>query len=219
MRILTAAVAIIGIAPSLVAQNTAAIAAGRAGPRTLLPVAQEIALARSAAPPGVSDSATVWVFGAQGYAVAVRGAGGVECYVSRSWPASLEPHCFDGEGAATIMRMEMRRTELLHRGTAADAVEREIADGIAAGRFRLPRRPAMSWMMSDAQRLISDDGRAVGNWRPHLMIYFPYLTAAELGLGSTDDPRHAILVDAGRATSNLMIIVRDFITPAAATPR
>jgi hypothetical protein len=39
----------------------------QSGRRVLLPRAREIALARSAAPPTVSDSATIYVLGDQGY--------------------------------------------------------------------------------------------------------------------------------------------------------
>jgi hypothetical protein len=198
-----------------------AAGAGRPGRRGLLPREREIALARSAAPPAVSDSASIYVLGERGWELAVRGSSGVACLVNRSWPESLEPHCFDAEGAETIMRMEMRRTELYHQGLGAEPVEREIAAMLADGRLRLPRRPAMSYMMSAAQRLIGDDGRPVGAWRPHLMIFFPYLTAADLGLGANQDPRSAILVDDGKPTANIMVIVRDFITPqpaAAASP-
>jgi hypothetical protein len=203
---------------SIPAQSTGDSASARSGPRELLQRDWEIALARSAAPASVSDSATVYVLGRDGYEVAVRGSNGIACYVSRSWPASLEPHCHDGEGAATILPMEMRRVELLHRGTAPGAVERDIADGLANGRYRLPRRPAMSWMMSSAQRLIGDDGRPAGAWKPHLMIYFPYLTGSELGLGAEPDPRHAVLVDGGKPTSNLMIVVAEFIDPKGTIP-
>lgn len=59
--------------------------AGRAGPRRLLPRADEIALARSAAPRYASQGATVWVLTEAGYVVAERGTTGVACYVSRSW--------------------------------------------------------------------------------------------------------------------------------------
>lgn len=190
-----------------------AAGAGRPGRRTLMPREQEIALARSAAPPAVADSASIHVLGERGWELAVRGSNGVACHVNRSWPESLEPHCFDAEGARTIMRMEMRRTELYHQGVASADVEREIAAMIADGRLPLPRRPAMSYMMSAAQRLIGDDGQPAGAWRPHLMIFYPYLTAADLGLGANQDPRSAILVDAGKATSNIMVIVSDFIVP------
>jgi hypothetical protein len=192
---------------------------GRPGRREFLPRDREIALARSAAPPAVSDSASVYVLGARGWELAVRGSNGVACHVNRSWPDALEPHCFDAEGAETIMRMEMRRTELYHQGVGTEEAGREIAAMLADGRLRLPRRPAMSYMMSAGQRLVGDDGRAVGAWRPHLMIYFPYLTAADLGLGDNQDPRSAILVDPGKPTSNIMVIVRDFVAPAGEAAR
>jgi hypothetical protein len=180
----------------------------------MLPRQQEIALARSAAPRAVTDSATVYVLTDSGYVVAVAGSGGVACYVSRSWPESVEPHCFDAEGAATILPMEMRRVELMHRGKTAAEADREIADGLASGRFRLPRRPAMSYMMSGGQVLYNDEGRRVGRWHPHLMIYYPFLTGSDIGLAG-DDLNTAVLVDPGKPTSNMMIVVRQFVEPAA----
>ena len=190
--------------------------AGQAGRRPLLARAEEVALARSAAPRGVSGDATVWVLTDSGYTIAERGASGVACYVSRSWVESVEPHCFDEEGARSIMAIEMRRVELRHRGVERAAEDRDIADGLASGRFRLPRRPVLSWMLSGAQRLVSDEGKPVGKWRPHLMIYYPYLTAAELGLGPVPDLKHAVLVDGGTATSNLMIVTSEFVQPGPA---
>jgi hypothetical protein len=187
--------------------------AGQSGPRKLLPRAEEIALARSAAPADVSKPATVWVLTDSGYVVAEKGTNGVACYVSRGWIESIEPHCFDAEGAATILPIEMRTVELRHKGMSAEAVEREIAAGLSSGRFRTPRRPVLSWMQSAAQRLVSDDGKPVGKWRPHLMIYYPYLTAGELGLGGPPDFKSAVLVDGGTARSNLMIVTSDFVQP------
>ena len=186
---------------------------GRPGPRIVLPRDHEVVLARSAAPPSVHAGARVWVFADGRYVVVDSGTTGVECYVSRSWPQSLEPHCFDEEGAHSIMRMEMRRSELLHAGTGAEAVDAEIAAGLAAGTYRLPQRPAMSWMLSSAQVLYSDDGRRVGAWRPHVMIYFPYLTPAMLGMGSNGDVRAGIVVQPGTPVSNLMIVVPDAVDP------
>jgi hypothetical protein len=132
--------------------------------------------------------------------------------VSRSWPESLEPHCFDEEGARTIMRVGMRKVELAHAGTAAAAARAEIAAGLATGVFRLPQRPAMSWMQSAAQVLFSDDGRRVGAWRPHVMIYFPYLTADGLGLTGMDVSA-GMVVSPGSPMSNLMILVPDAVDP------
>ncbi len=215
---MTRTVSIFTIVVALTSPGYAQEVSGRPGPRQLLPRERELALARSAAPAAVSAAARVWYFDGGTYLVADSGGGGggTACYVSRSWPESLEPHCFDEEGARTIMPMEMRRVELLHRGVGAEAVEREIADGLASGRFRLPQRPAMSWMMSSAQVLYNDEGRRVGAWRPHVMIYYPWLTAAGSGTGRNQDPNAGIVVSAGKPESNLMIVVGTAVDPAPA---
>ena len=187
-------------------------AAHRAGPRALLPRDVEISLARSAAPPGVSSTARVLAFTDSGFVVADSGTSDVTCIVNRSWPASLEPHCFDAEASASILPIEIRRTELYHEGRSDAEVEREIASGLASGRFRAPRRPAMSYMMSDAQRLIGDDGSPAGRWRPHVMVYFPGLSNAEVGLRGAPDMRVGMVTDERTPFSSLMIVVPQFVT-------
>jgi hypothetical protein len=181
----------------------------RAGPRKLLPAPHEIALARSAAPPSVADSASVYVFTDSGYVLAQRGSNGAACYVSRSWPTSVEPHCFDSEGASTILQMHMREVELLHRGATPADAEREIGAGISTGRFRLPRRPAVSYMMSAGQELISDDGKPVGRWRPHVMIYYPFLDD-EAGK-RPPDMKAAMITGARTASSSIVLVMPDFV--------
>ncbi|MGH9422374.1 MAG: hypothetical protein ACRD3J_20525 [Thermoanaerobaculia bacterium] len=49
----------------------------------------EIALARTAAPPSISDHATVLVLGTHGYETAVKGENGFVCFVERSWDAGF----------------------------------------------------------------------------------------------------------------------------------
>lgn len=182
----------------------------RAGQRPLLPRAEEIALARSAAPASISDSASVYVLTDTGYVLAERGSNGAACYVSRSWPGSIEPHCFDAEGAASIMRIHMREVELLHRGMTPDEAEREIAPQIHAGKYRLPQRPALSWMFSAEQKLISDTGQPAGRWQPHIMIYYPYLPA--LSTTGAPDFRVGMVSGAGTAQSSIIITVQDFVS-------
>jgi hypothetical protein len=189
------------------------VAAGRTGPRPLIPREREIALARTAAPAEVSRDATVMVFTEGGFEVAVKGTSGVTCVVNRSHPQSLEPHCFDAEASATVLPMELRRTELLREGKSAEEIDREIAAGLLSGKYRLPRRPAMSYMMSPQQVLYNDEGRKVGKWQPHLMIFYPHLTSADLGLGGTPSTQAAMVVDEGKAVSNIMIVVKDFAGP------
>jgi hypothetical protein len=186
-------------------------APSRSGRRALLPRAAEIALARSAAPASVSGHARVLALTDTGFVVADSGTSDVTCVVNRSWPASLEPHCFDAEGAATILPMELRRTTLYHTGRSEAQVDAEIARGLLSGAFRLPTRPAVSYMMSDGQQLVSDDGRPAGKWRPHVMVYFPFLRSRAVGFGTTPDMTVGMVAEEGSATSSIMLIMPRFV--------
>jgi hypothetical protein len=193
----------------------------RYGAPVRLPLAEEIALARSAAPAAVSEEATVLVLaeGAVRWVVAEEGTSGATCYVSRTWPGSLEPHCFDPEGSKTILPIHLRTLELGHAGASEQEIEREIDAGVAAGRFRYPSHPAMSYMLSSAQKLVSDEGQPAGAWKPHLMIYWPGLTKADLG-GTSDGPTLSdsmILVDEGTDEACLIIVYPGFVEPALAS--
>jgi hypothetical protein len=190
-----------------------AAGSGKSGRRALMPREQEIALARSAAPHSVSDSARILVLTDTGFAVAVPGSSDVTCLVNRSWPESLEPECFDAEASRSVLPVELYRTGQRHLGREDAAIEREINDRLADGRFRLPRRPAMQYMMSSAQRLISDEGQKVGQWHPHLMLAVPYLTNSDLGLSEVVDMRVGMVSDSGKPWATLVIPARAFIDP------
>jgi hypothetical protein len=197
---------VIALATPVVALGQEA-GAGKPGRRALLPRAEEIALARSGAPASISAAARIYVFTDSGFVVADSGSSDAVCLVNRSWPDSLEPECFDAEAAATIMPMELHRTTMYHRGVPSGEVDRAIADGLTEGRFRLPARLAVVYMMSAGQRLVSDEGRPVGSWKPHLMIYYPFLTNAAVGHHGAPGLDGGLVVDSGRPTANLMVVV------------
>jgi len=196
-----------------------AAGAGQTGRRAILARELEIALARSAAPASVSAAARVLVLTDAGFAEGAAGTNGVTCLVNRSWIESLEPECFDAEASATVMQTEVYRTEQYHKGRPKDEVEREVSARLSDGRFRLPRRPALVYMMSSAQKLVSDDGRPAGKWLPHLMLYVPYLTNPDLGLPDPPDMRgFAVNVsDSGRPWATLVVPVRSFVDPPPGT--
>jgi len=172
----------------------------------------EIALARSAAPPAVGAAASVLALEDGRYGVAAEGTNGVTCYVSRSWPGSLEPHCFDAEGSRTILPIHLRRAERGFAGATKDEIDREIADGLETGGFRLPSRPVVSWMLSGAQILYNEEGKRAGSWKPHLMIYWPHWTKEEAGMTGVDFGE-AFLVDEGAAESVLVVLQTSFVQP------
>ena len=220
-RFAPACTALFALLDPSAASGQSAEAAIRYDDPVRLPLAEEIALARSAAPAAVSAAATVLVLevGAERWVVAEEGTGGATCYVSRTWPESLEPHCFDAEGSKTILPIHLRTLEMGHAGASEEEIEQEIAAGVADGRFRYPSRPAMSWMLSSAQQLVSDEGEPAGAWKPHLMIYWPGLTKADLGAAVegplVDDAM--ILVDEGTDEACLIIVYPAFVEPRVAS--
>src|ERR1044071_4339537 len=87
----------------------------------------EIALARSAAPPSISDGAEVMVLGHEGYTTAVKGTNGFLCLVERSWGAATDdaefwnpkvrsPICFNPAAARTFVPIFLMKTKLVLAG-------------------------------------------------------------------------------------------------------
>jgi len=87
----------------------------------------EIALARSAAPPSISRDAQVLVLGGHGYETAAKGKNGFVCFVERSWAASFDdpqfwnpklraPNCFNPPAARTQLAQYLQRTEWVLAG-------------------------------------------------------------------------------------------------------
>lgn len=218
VRLSVLSVALLSLALVEAGPAAAQSAATRNGPRPVLPRAAEVALARSAAPASISDGSRVWAFTGTTYVVADSGQTGVNCYVGRPWSGSLEPHCFDAEGAATVLPIQIRRIELYAAGRTETAVEAEIAQGILSGRFRLPSRSAVTYMMSAAQNLVTGPGTPIGAWRPHLMIYQPFVTAEAVGLAKGGGG--VMLVEnSGMALAALIIPLEHFVPAPDSTRR
>src|SRR5262245_15754503 len=98
----------------------------------------EIALAKSAAPPNISDHATVKVLTASGYEVVHQGNNGFVCMVMRGWaaptytPAQFRnlvydatvraPICFDPAASRTVMPYYELRSKLGMEGKTPDQI-------------------------------------------------------------------------------------------------
>jgi hypothetical protein len=154
----------------------------------MTPRADEIALAKSAAPPSISDKATVLVLTPHGYETAVKGSNGFVCAVERAWmsnydfPQFWNPHmrgplCFNPAAVRTILPYTIRRTELVLAGRSKVEMSAAIKDGIAKHKLPHLEAGAMTYMMSK-QQFLNDNAH---NWMPHLMFYFPRAPAANWG--------------------------------------
>jgi hypothetical protein len=174
--------------------------------------AQEIALARSAAPSNVSTDAAVLILRNGKYVTAHEGSNGVTCMVSRSLPLAIEPICYDPEASRTILQMEKQIVELRLAGVPAEEIERRIAESIGSGALAVPQRPAMAYMLSAGQILYADAETSVGSFYPHLHIYMPYVTAEQLGgLGGVPGTTPGLVFDEGKPTANLVVFAREFV--------
>jgi hypothetical protein len=174
-----------------------------------LPDAAEIALAVSAAPAELSGNATVYAV-REGKVLTLRaGTNGSACMVARdSHAGSAYPICYNAEGARTVLKRELMEVRLRTLGVAEDSVVRAVDNAYKRGELETPKDVALAYMMSPQQILFSSpgkDGRRVGAWHPHLMMYFPGVTAAKFGLsengtgepiqvGSPGTPRAEVIV-------------------------
>ena len=150
----------------------------------------EIALAVSAAPPELSNQATVYAVRDGQVLTLRRGSNGSACVVARDLHGgSLYPICYNPEGARTVLARELLAVRLRSLGASEDSVERAVAAGYASGQLEAPKSLALAYMMSPRQVLFSSprpEGRRVGSWHPHLMFFVPGATPSMFGLSSED---------------------------------
>jgi hypothetical protein len=147
----------------------------------LLPRALEIELALNGAPKHLRDGATVLVLESTGYVKAKEGSNGFTCMVTRM-DGDVFPVCWDEEGARSLLPMYLDDAVLRLKGMPGAEIARKIAEGFKEGRYRAPARSGVAYMLSPMRYRIDEKGqvsRTPSN--PHVMIYAPYLTDADIG--------------------------------------
>ena len=155
--------------------------------------ASEIALARSAAPEGISGKATIQVLGPSGYTTAVKGSNGFVCIVERAWmspfnsaqfwnPTLRGPDCYNPQAAQSILPIVYKRTALALRGLSREKMQAAMKAALDAKQLPALAPGAMSYMMSRQQRI----GDQLNHWLPHLMFYTP--ASADWGAHANGSP-------------------------------
>lgn len=188
-------------APAIVVAlvSTGSLAVGQAPPSGYpvkpvpLPDAEEIALAVSAAPAELSDKATVYAV-RDGTVLTIRaGTNGASCMVARDLHGgSLYPICYNAEGTRTMLQRELLEVRLRSLGVAEDSIDKAVTAAYKSGQLETPKDVALAYMLSPKQVLFSSpkaEGRRVGAWQPHLMLYVPNATPEKFGLtGESGEP-------------------------------
>ena len=140
--------------------------------------ASEIALARSAAPPAISDAAEIMVLRRDGYQIAAKGSNGFLCLVERSWATATDnpefwnpklraPHCFNAAAAKTFAPIFLMKTKLVLAGKSPTEIAAAINSALDTHEIPALAPDAMCYMMSK-QQYLNDDGKS---WHPHLMWF------------------------------------------------
>jgi hypothetical protein len=139
---------------------------------------EEIALARSAASPSVSDHAGVMVLGPNGFETVEKGSNGFVCLVERAWDKPFEdpefwnpkmraPICMNDAAVRTVLPVYIERAQWALSGLSRSQMEaRAKTSSVAA---TSPAPGAMSFMLSRRQYLSDTDSQ----WHPHVMFFSP----------------------------------------------
>ena len=194
----------------------------------LMPQANEIALAKSAAPANISERATIKVLTRSGYEVTQKGDNGSVCMVMRGFaaptytpapfrnlvydPTVRAPICFAPQAVREVLPYYELRTKLAMQGKNPD----EIAQGVQAAyaKGELPQRTGVSfaYMWSADQNLAS----GIGHWHPHVMVFAPYYDNSALGGNTFGAPLPQVTDDAGTPFAVVVIPVDDNLAVKAA---
>jgi hypothetical protein len=156
----------------------------------------EIALARSAAPPSISSDAKVLVLSRRGYETAAEGTNGFVCFIQRSWAANFDdaefwnpkiraPNCFNAMAARTELAQYLKRTQWVLAGAGKEQLIAATRSGFADRSFMSPESGALSFMLSK-EGYINDE--AAGPWLPHIMLFVPHGQTAVWGAGAEGSP-------------------------------
>ncbi len=157
--------------------------------------ADEVALARSAAPPSISGPAKVLTLGAHGYETAAKGTNGFVCIVERAWASGFEdaefwnpktraPICFNAASARSVLPTYLQRTKWVLAGATKPQIEARARAALAAKKIPRPEIGAMCFMLSK-DGYLNDAG---GHWKPHLMFFVPKTALATWGAGLPGAP-------------------------------
>jgi hypothetical protein len=176
--------------------------------------ADEIAVARSAAPATISGAAEILSFDAKGYYRAVAGTNGWTCLVQRSWnddyanpefwnPKIRVPICFNPPATRTVLPVYLDRTQWVLAKRSLPAIVAISTTHAVPD----PEPGSLAMMMSKAG-YVAD---AVGTPGPHLMVFLAgvppaawgaNLDGVPIGAASGDKPSITIFFVGARAWSD-----------------
>jgi hypothetical protein len=146
--------------------------------------AEEVALARSAAPSAISHDAEILAFDANGYHRVISGTNGWTCLLQRSWnnqfsdpefwnPKIRVPICFNAAASRTVLPVYLQRTLLVLAKRSLSAVV-----AVASNQSVPDPDPGSLAIMMSKHSYVGD---ALGTLGPHVMVFLPDVSAEAWG--------------------------------------
>jgi hypothetical protein len=158
--------------------------------------ADEIAMARSAAPPSISAHAEVLVLTKTGYVVAAKGSNGWVCFVGRMWSAGFDdpefwnwhgrgPACLNPQAVRSVLPQEIALTNWAIAGDTREQIAMKAQAAYASHRFTDPAPDSFAFMLSK-EGYLNDEVH--GPWHPHVMLFVAYDQMATWAAGFAGSP-------------------------------
>jgi hypothetical protein len=181
----------------------------------------EISLAKSAAPAGISDHATIKVLTNSGFEVAHEGDNGFVCFVMRGFtgaptftptqfrtmsydPKTLAPICLNPQAVKTVLPYYELRTKLGIQGKTPEQIADVVQDAYA--KDEIPKRDEVSFgYMWSADQVLGP----AGHWHPHVMVFAPNYANPMLGPNELGGHLPVVSDDAGTPFAVVVIPVDD----------
>ena len=181
-----------------------------------MPEALEIRFASSAAPPHLTDNATVYVLDpAKGYVMARRGTDGVSCLVVRSdwqWPSPpfrddiYWPVCYDSEGSKTLLQDYLYAAELRARGMDSRQVNEAVTKRFGTPSAPNPSRTGVAYMIAPIMRGYTAAPGPVTMNMPHYMFYAPGVKDVDIA-GHGFDKQYPFILGMSHGRDDYIILL------------
>ena len=126
------------------------------------------------------------------------------CLVSRDRVDTLEPLCFDAEGTRVILPVYLERGRLRLAGMSEEDIDALIRAGFESGDFGPPSKTGIAYMLSPHNKVFN--GSEVISYPPHIMVYAPHLTNADIG-ADLSDPFMPWVLEEGSPHAYIIVII------------
>lgn len=154
----------------------------------LMDMAEEEALALSAAPAELSHAADLYLLGAEGYERVRLGTNGFACMVLRSFsgapgsrpgdgPEAKVPACFNRTASESLVEHAVLESRMHASGMDEKERTAEVLWRLASGELRPPGQGALAHMRSAGQTWTRGDAM------PAMYVYSPFLDGEDIGSG------------------------------------